>query len=430
MKPFSLNRPIVKEPCENAKKPGVVFLLFCLWIIILVSRPQDIFPALGVLRPALLVGMVTLGTAVLQGIFFKRFHFLRERQVKLYIALLGIMILGIPFSLYTRLSFMTVFTLYINVIIFFFMFVVIVDSVKKLSFVLFLGCLSNGFYSAFAVAKGQVVSGRLMFGEMFDPNDLAFFTLCFLSINLLYISRDNRLLVRLACLGCVGSGLLLILLTGSRGGMLALCVVSILLIFRKSKVVGKSLKVAMIGLALFFIGFSTINFERFLTVFELNEDYNTSAEDGRLKVWERGMKIMLANPLTGVGVDCFGEAIGRDREAEGARTLMWQAPHNMFVQIGTETGVIGFSLYLLITFNVFIILNKARKNEYSQQLSRIGEMTFLGFSGLVISGFFLSQAYSMYWAFYVALSSVINRLMNNQIKTPDAPPRMSTDGTR
>jgi O-antigen ligase len=154
-----------------------------------------------------------------------------------------------------------------------------------------------------------------------------------------------------------------------------------------------------------------INTERFKTLLTIEEDYNVWDETGRMAIWKIGLRAMLANPLTGVGVGCFYNAVGLDREARGAETLKWQAAHNSVVQIGTETGVIGLTLFLLMSKNVLLVFRRVKKAEVPESLIKIGEMGLVGFAGMFIASLFLSQAYSMYWAFYVVLSAVASQLL-------------------
>lgn len=406
-----LSMSLTRTAGVSVKEHRGVFFLFCLWTFVLLCRPQDIFPALSPLRPALATGILTLGVVAANLRDLSGPRFFQERQVKFYTYLLLIMVLGVPTSLYARLSFMTIFTEYINVVIFFFIFYKVVDSVQKLSTVLLMGCLGNGLYSAFSVTAGNFGSGRLSFGGMFDPNDLAYFALGFLPLNLIFISRENPLWVRLACLGSFGVGMLLIFLTGSRGGLLAFAVSAALLLLFKTRTIGFFLKAAFVVSGLIIISYSPINTERFRTLLSIQEDYNVQGEEGRLAIWEIGGRAMLANPFTGVGVGCFNNAVGQDREARGAETLKWQTAHNSVVQVGTETGIIGLILFLLLSWNVLGIFRRVKKVAVSDRLIKIGEMGFIGFTGLFISGLFLSQAYSLYWAFYVALSAVVNQLL-------------------
>jgi O-antigen ligase len=408
MQKHMINRNIVSSDQD------LVFVIFCLWTIVLLCRPQDIFPVLSPLRPALVMGILTLGAVLMHARAISGPPFPRERQVQYYAVLLIIMVFGIPFSLYSRLSFMIIFTEYINVIFFFFIFYRLIDSEKKLSTLLFLCCLGNGLYSAFSVITGNFADGRLSFGGMFDPNDLAFFASAFLPLNLLFISRDNSIWVRSACLACFGFGVLLIFLTGSRGGLLALGVAGILLLLGKSRTINSPMKVCVVAMTLAIISFSPINADRFLTLFSISEDYNVQEESGRLAIWGIGVRAMLANPVTGVGVGCFSNAVGQDRVDRWADILAWQTAHNSAIQIGTETGLIGLLMFLLISLNVVRIFYRAKKIAVSDGLVRIGEMGFVGFVGMFVSAMFLSQAYSLYWAFYVVFSAVVNQFLERE----------------
>lgn len=150
-----------------------LFSLFCLWTFILLCRPQDIFVFLAPLRPALLTTALTFFAVLLSGLFFRGSSVFAERQVKLYSILLFIMVLGVPFSLFRRLSFEHVFTGYIIVAFYFFVFYKIVNTEKRLLTVLYIACFVTGMYSLFSVKMGSVVNGGLVFGSMFDANDMA-----------------------------------------------------------------------------------------------------------------------------------------------------------------------------------------------------------------------------------------------------------------
>ncbi len=396
------------------KRVDILFLVFCLWLFVLVSRPQDIFPSLSPLRPALLLSIIVFIVLIFRSHDLIQKRFFQERQNKLFMYMIFFMMLSIPFALYRRLSFEYFFTVYSIVILFYYLFYGIVDSISRLRTVILLGCIGNGLYLTYSVATGTMIGGRLFFGDMFDANDLAFFALSFLPFNLIFISRDNSKLIRVACLGFFIVGMLLILLAGSRGGMLALAtVIAVALCTTKSRVISRPLKVVFIPLCIILLSFAPANFERFKTIINLEDDYNLQAETGRVAIWKAGVRIMFENPLTGVGVINFPEAIGTDRQIRGSESLEWQAAHNMLVQIGTETGIIGITLFILMSMNVFRILGRARKDSDSGQLAKIAEMGRLGFLGLFVSGMFLSQAYSIFWAFYISFSASISQIMSH-----------------
>ena len=403
----------IKENNISEKQNKIIFRFFCIWSYVLLCRPQDLFLSIKSIHPALVVGLLTLGIVF---VHLRELStappFFQERQVKYYSTLLLIIVLGIPFSIYIRLSFMAIFTEYITVVIFFFIFYKVVNEVSKLRTILLIGSLGNGLYSAFTLSRGTIVGDeRLSFSTMFDSNDLAFFVLGFLPLNLLFISADNPRWVRLASLFSIGAGVLLVLKTGSRGGFLGLGVAVIMLLMIKTKTISFFQKVALVASGLMIFSFSTINAERYKTLLSVDDDYNVSSETGRLSIWKFGIRKMLSNPLTGVGVNCFSKAVGNDREARGAEVRNWQAPHNSLVQIGTETGVIGLILFMLISWNVCKIFRKVKKYAISNQLIKISEMGLVGFISMFTSAMFLSQAYSIYWAFYVVFSACVSQLL-------------------
>jgi len=401
---------------DKNRQVDILFIVFCLWLLVLMCRPQDIFPFLSPLRPALLLSIIVFIVLTFRVHDLIQKRFFQERQNKLFTYMVFVMILSVPFALYRRLSFEYVFTVYSIVILFYYLFYSIVDSINRLRIIILLGCIGNGLYLAFSVATGTIIEGRLFFGEMFDANDLSFYALSFLPLNLIYLSGDNSKLIRIACLGFFIVGMFLILLTGSRGGMLAFAAVMALALFTKSHIIKRPLKVIFVSLFVILFSLAPANIERFKTIFSLEDDYNVQDETGRLAIWKAGLRIMLENPLTGVGVLNFGEAIGTDRQMRRAITLQWQAPHNMVVQVGTETGIIGMTLFLLMSINVFRIMARAQKRSISKEVAKIAEMGRLGFLGLFVSGMFLSQAYSIYWAFYVAFSAIINQMLIQEEK--------------
>jgi O-antigen ligase len=396
---------------QEAAKADWLFRVFAVWTLVLLCRIHDLFPFLADLRPGMLGVGLSLGLFVFNFSSLGQAKYLTEKQIKRYFALVAVMVVSIIFSLYPRLSFMFIFTIYINTFVFVLIFYKVINSVHRLKRLILLCCLGNGLYNAIAVLKGSIVDGRLAFGDMFDPNDLAFFALSFLPLNLIYISKDNPPWVRLSCLCSMGAGALMIFLTGSRGGILAFCVALLLLLLLKTRTITAKMKLFVLGLCMVMLIIAPINTVRYMTIFSIGSDYNVSDETGRMQIWKIGLSWLWVNPLTGVGVGCFNEAVGREREARGSITLQWQSPHNSVVQIATETGVIGLLLYLGMSVGIWRSFWRGARVAESETLKRICEMGLLGFAGLFVSGLLLSQAYSAIWSFYLVLSAVLNQML-------------------
>jgi O-antigen ligase len=392
----------------------VTFTLFCLWAIVLLARPQDILLFLQPIRPAFTMTIFFALFALAKVKTLPGPSLFQERQMKYFTFMILVMIIGIPFSLFKRAAFEAIFFQYSIVILFVFFMYKLVFSIERLHVVLLLSCLGSGFYSIYALTTGVLYSGRLVYGEMFDPNDLAFFTLGFIPLNFLFINRESPFWIRFFCTISLISGTFVIFLTGSRGGLLAFIIFFFLLLLLKYQTFGKSFKIIITGLCISFFIYSPVNIDRYSTLFQIKEDYNVYDETGRIAIWKIGLRKMLENPLTGVGVGSFNEAVGRDREERGLASTRWQAAHNMIIQFGTENGIIGFFLFSYLSYNAFRIFLNVKKHSLQISLVKISEMSFLGFTGLFISGMFLSQAYSLYWAFFIALSAVIHQLFKKE----------------
>lgn len=389
-------------------------VLFYMWSFILLCRPQDYITFLEKMRPSLTLGLMTLAVYFIskknsENIF-------SNYQFKLYIYLIVVMIIGVPFSYYRSASLNDVLNYAGITSMFIFLFYQLVNTIEKLRSLLFAYCSGVAVYAIYILKYGEISNGRLFFGNMFDSNDIAYVMISLITFNLLSISNDNKGYVRIISVINIITCLTVVLKTGSRGGLIALIIVFAYLIIAKTKTVNLSLiaKAALVGVAFISLQYISINSDRYKTILDIKDDYNVTEEEGRIEIWKTGVRLMLSHPFTGVGMNRFSEGIGRDREARGLDSTKWQTAHNSFVQIGAETGIIGLILFASLSINAFRMFGGTVKHNNLEYVSKIGEMARIGFLGNFICAMFLSQAYSPYWAFYIVLSVVLYRLAEKE----------------
>jgi O-antigen ligase len=401
---------------KNHNEVNMLFILFCIWSFILVCRPQDYFSPLAYIRPSLSFGILTF---ILYFINSSRSIKITDySQFRLFTYLIIVMIFGVPFSYYRSASLKAVFDYASIALIFFFLFFQLVNSSKKLISILFMNCLGVAIYGIFILKSGKIsIEGRIAFGNMFDPNDIAYFLINFISFNLLFIPKYNGGVKRLIAVFNIVISLIVILKTGSRGGVIALLSVIIFSLFSKSITIQLSIikKVIIILIAISSLQFVTMSSDRYKTLLDMKDDYNVTDQEGRIALWETGLRIIQTHPLTGVGMNRINEGIGRDYYERGLPTAKWMTIHNSLLQIGAETGVFGLFLFCFMSFNVFRITSHIIVKSCSEELIKIAEMTRVGFLGHFVSSMFLSQAYSFYWIFYISLSTVLIHLLNNEL---------------
>ena len=342
---------------------------------------------------------------------------MKSGQFRLFLALIAIMVIGIPFSYYRSASLLEVFDYASVSILFYILQYYVVNTVDKLKSLLLAYCCGASVYALYVLMFGRLAGERIAFGAMFDPNDTAFFILNFIAFNFLFLKPSTSLKIRIIVIANVIICLMVMFKTGSRGGFVACISVFTYLLFVKTRTVNIIFfKKMILVLTVFIILLSiSMNTERYRSILNVSSDYNIVAETGRLSIWKIGMKMMLSNPLTGVGVGRFYEGVGRDRQERGLLSWRWQAAHNSFVQIGAETGVIGLILFIVMSSRVFVITGRVRSRSRSDDLIRIAEMARAGFLGHLVSGMFLSQGYSIYWVFYIALSASLQRMLEEEV---------------
>jgi O-antigen ligase len=397
----------------------MTFVLFSLWAFVLIGRPQDLFPGLDVLRPALVLAGLTLA-AILFG-FEKRLvtPFLKMPEVRKYLSFFGIIIVGIPFAVYPRVAFEYIFLHYIVNLIFFMVLVILVDSIEKLKKVVMIISLSTLSYGCLGLLMGSFSDGRFKIsGSMFDPNDLAYVLISIIPFGLFYIVRPEGGLKKLLSLVGIGSSMIVLLLTGSRGGLVGLFIMLFLMLMTRVGSIGKSIK---IGLAVAIVlvtalNLDKINVERYITMTDLGTDYNFTSEEGRLEVWRKGSELFITNLLTGVGVNCYGEAIGNMR-LESGLVPVWQTAHNSYLQVAVETGFFGLIVYVSMIASALRNFSRCSKNglnSYAQveieEFRTLAGLVQISFMGSLVAAFFLSQAYSIFFILFFGLSAVMRRL--------------------
>ena len=142
----------------------------------------------------------------------------------------------------------------------------------------------------------------------------------------------------------------------------------------------------------------------------------------RLLYWENGWQMIKDYPLLGVGyynfVPYYEQHYSDDKLYDNA-----QLPHNIFIQVGTDTGFSGLFVYLMVIWACFKETAKIRKSK-----EKIADKPFyynlsLGFDaalwGFVIAGQFVSIVYYPYlWihaALVVALRNVALGPNNKQL---------------
>ena len=169
-------------------------------------------------------------------------------------------------------------------------------------------------------------------------------------------------------------------------------------------------------------------FERMQTLLHPSTDYNWSgqSETGRIEVWKRGIGYMASHPVLGVGAQAFNVAegtLGGARMQQYGKGFKWSAAHNAFIEIGAEIGVLGLILFVALLVAAFRTLSAVRRGP-SNEATLVAQALTASLVGFVVTGMFLSQAYSANFYALLGMTIALARIASPRLVAvvPSVPP--------
>lgn len=395
-------------------KAILALLPLYLWTFVHIGRPQDIFPFLFKLH----LGKVFAGLTI-----FAYFATLKKTnqeilimpEVKLFIALVLLMILSGSFGVYPRLSFNFLTGDFYKSIIYFLILVKVLTTIKDVERLAWTTVISATAMALASVSTGQAGAGRVSIGTMYDPNDFAMMLVTSLPFVLFFFLRTKGL-IKVFSSASIILILLAIILTQSRGGFIGLGVVITAFLFSQSYEKQVFRKIALVMLLCFlFCGLASENYwDRIQTIWT-GDDQGS----GRVILYKRSLKLMLENPILGTGVGCFVSAYGRALENKQFHPVgseydwKWKTAHNAFLQIGVELGFPGLVIYLILiyyTIRNFSETKRLSKIKGLKDVHTYANMFKVSLMGFLVCSFFLSKAYSASFFLILAVSTVLRRI--------------------
>ena len=149
----------------------------------------------------------------------------------------------------------------------------------------------------------------------------------------------------------------------------------------------------------------------------------------RLAYWKAGLKMIENHPFLGVGYYNFAPVY-----ASHAQAKLWhgvaQLPHNIFIQVGTDAGLIGLAIFLILIYRNLrlarIIRRACTENEaapaFAASVARGLALTTWGF---VIAGQFNTVSYYPFLWINLALTVSLAHVVRKAVEQ-SAPARSAT----
>ena len=232
--------------------------------------------------------------------------------------------------------------------------------------------------------------GRIQAVGIFsDPNDLGLALVVVMPFFYLKLTEFSKLWQK--PLALIGLGLILyaLFLTQSRGGILALGVIVVLLMTRK------------LGRTFGMIAGATV----FLAIFALAPRMGTistgeASAHGRVEAWSIGLDLFEAYPLFGVGAHNFTE-------------YHFRTAHNSFVLCAAELGFVGLYAWIMLIY-ISIKNNqhiaKAVRATRMRDVAVYVETVRYGLIAFATGAYFLSRTYNEMLFLLVGLSAAVTNI--------------------
>lgn len=141
------------------------------------------------------------------------------------------------------------------------------------------------------------------------------------------------------------------------------------------------------------------------TIIHYQQDYNLTSQQGRITIWHHALTVIAQHPLTGVGIGDFPIAEGALHPDGGE----WMDAHNAALQVASEIGLLGFLAFAALLKR---LLRAARRVEVTGQgrMREVGRAVFLGTIAYMVTGFFLSQGFSVILYVLLAIGIAMERI--------------------
>lgn len=386
----------------------MIFLLTITYVMLTFLSPAEVMPALAPFRPMIILSGLGLLAAILT-IPLNQLAW-RSPQPVLLALFIGMLMAsrllngwpgGVPLAFMAFMPAAACFYLTIGTI----------DSLRKIQLTA-AGLLVVGLYfntMGILSFHGYIHDERFLFeqtiridpetetaeriirmkavGIMDDPNDFAQFLL--LLIPLLWLWKGgwlwNFFTIWLPSMYLLYG----IYLTRSRGALVGLAVILLLVLRQRLGNVASAFMTFFLVIGMLAVGFTG------------GRSVSIGSGSDRLSLWSEGIGMFKSSPLWGIGYQGFADHAGL-------------TAHNSLMQCLAETGLLGYFFWLaLVIINIFFLnqlLAPDRQPALPPELLKSARAVSLAFYAFLATSWFLSRAYNPALYLFLGLTVVLHRL--------------------
>ncbi len=342
--------PDAFQPAGSRWFPGTViqtesarlcFKLLLLFVVSLYALPGQLIPGLDALHPTQAIAVAALALLVVEKAVRRESFALVWPEGYLLLAFVGAAGLS-TFSAFWPLRAYEASLDLVRVLIVYLLIVNTVTTGKRLrafQLAMVIGGLFPAIGTISGYLRGELIEGRGHWIGIFgNPNELGYVLVMVVPLAVV-LSSGARYFMRLALWISIAVYVTAVYLTFSRGALLGLFGVLLLLAIRQRGVLPKVVMGLVLAGGLMFLAASWVRSDG-----SANQEYTYQQ---RIATIRAGVAMFTAHPLLGVGINCAIVAYPI-YAPEGYRAGVSLVIHNTMVQALGETGILGFVPFVLL----------------------------------------------------------------------------------
>jgi putative inorganic carbon (hco3(-)) transporter len=383
----------------NAAAPaGVAFGALVAFLFIVYANPGNWFDGLEDFAFAKIAAGFSLAALLGSWILYNRKLTIGGLQGALLLALFALVGFSSVWSYWPKYTFDT-FTDGLKYLAVFFIIANVVDSEARISTLIRVLALASVIPAVGAIwshAHGEhLVEGdrASWIGIFGNPNDLAYHLVVGVAMLLAAANAAHTRLRKVAWWSLLAPFFYALLLTQSRGGMLAASMVSLFWALRSVKRAPLIVGAACIAAAIVFVSPNNPWSRRTQEATAFGEDVSAR---GRIDAWRTGLAIAKERPFTGVGAGAFMIAWPEFAPGDAGDV---RTQHNTFIQLLSELGIPALLLFVgALTAGA---LGMRRAAKIASTLQPYARGIEAGLAGFVVCSIWGGIAFS--WPLYLLL---------------------------
>jgi len=409
-----MDRPIVDNsiyslsPSSITKeylRQNISFWIFLLYLVFEYLRPQSMYPSIDVIPWTQTIIILLLIAIIAEGKFITT-----RNKANVYIHIyLFVVIVSSVLAFSPAISFQNIRNFIVLYLVYFltiysidrvdkyFLFILFYLLINfKLSLFTFQLWVSRGFdYDKYGATAGMAWLKNS--GEFAIQMCIIFSISSYLLISLWEsVNLPKKILLLLVPITCFGS----VIACGSRGGMLGLAVVIIVMFLWSKKKIWGVIMISLVVLSAPFL-LAERDIERFQNIGSV---YDTTGMN-RLERWSKGIIMFKENPVFGVGFENWAEADWRMFNGTGAEC------HNIFIECISELGLAGLVTFLMLLFYTFKNNRETRElsiNDENRFVYNMAKSLDIALIAYLVTGFFVTVLYYPYFWVNLGMTVALN----------------------